>query len=143
MIFHISINLMYNIASKQIFVFFFFLWQTLSQTTYMQYANSSTYPSTRVQFQPSHAPFLHGGPYPPQGQLSSNPFLPQPNTVPYIQQPNIHYASSNDQWRTTATRSSTEGHSVNDSSGWVESVGSTSGSVLAPISYEGMLWFSF
>jgi hypothetical protein len=125
------------------FLSFFFLWQTLSQTTYMQYANGSTYPSTHVQFQTSHAPFLHGGPYTPQGQLSSNPFLPQLSTAPYIQQPNIHYASSNDQWRTISTNSSTKGQSVNNSTGWVGGVGSTSGSVPAPISYEGMFWFLF
>lgn len=121
--------------------FLFLLWQTLSQTTYMHYANNSTFPSTNVQFQPSSVPFFHGGPYPPQGQSSSNPFLPQLSTTPYIQQPNIQYASSNEQWRMTSTSSSIEGQSGNNSTGWVGGIGSTSGSVPAPISYEGMFWF--
>lgn len=105
----------------------------------MCYANNSTYPSTNVQFQPSPVPFFHGGSYPPQGQPSSNPFVPQLSTAPCIQQPNIQYASSNEQWRLTSTRSSIEGQSGNNSTGWVGGgVGSTSGSVPVPIAYEGM-----
>ncbi|XP_078178300.1 ENHANCER OF AG-4 protein 2-like isoform X2 [Carex rostrata] len=110
----------------------------LSQTTYMCYANNSTYPSTNVQFQPSSVPFFHGGSFPPQGQPSSNPFVPQLSTAPCIQQPN-QYASSNEQWRLTSTRSSMEGQSGNNSTGWVGGVGSTSGSVPVPIAYEGYL----
>ncbi|KAJ4781489.1 Hepatoma-derived growth factor-related protein 2 [Rhynchospora pubera] len=117
----------------------FYLPTTLSQTTYLSYGNNSTYPSTNMQLQPSSVPYFHGGPVPPPAQSSSNRFLPQMGTTPYVQQQNFQYASSNEQWRMASTTSSLEGRCGNNSTAWVGDVGTTSGSLPVPISHEGYL----